>query len=70
MKNILRKGITVAVLIAFSLSMIVPMSSADMGAYMSQVFSDIKASAPKSYQGQERGYYVGGTASMQFNFQD
>ncbi|MCL4476590.1 MAG: conjugal transfer protein TraH [Nitrospirae bacterium] len=70
MKNILRKWITVTVLIAFSFSMIVPMSSADMGAYMSQVFSDIKASAPKSYQGQERGYYVGGTASMQFNFQD
>ena len=48
------------------ISLSVP-ASADMGAYMDDVMDSLEGLAPKSYEGQERGYLVGGSASLRFD---
>ncbi len=41
-------------------------SWASMGTFLDQVTSQISNLAPSSYQGQERGYYMGGSMSIRF----
>lgn len=58
-------------LIVFGVVLLVPSraSSGDMGGYMDSMLSQLQNLTPKSYEGQERGYFMGGSASVRFGFQ-
>lgn len=45
-------------------------TSANMGGYLNNLVTQMKGLAPKAYEGQERGYFVGGSASVRWGFQD
>lgn len=41
-----------------------PLLAADMGSFLDGAMNELSNLSPKSYQGQERGYYMGGSASI------
>lgn len=66
----IQKIIAYAMLIVFSTVMLVPSSDGDMGSYMDGVMTQLQGLTPKAYEGQERGYFMGGSASVRFDFQN
>jgi len=61
--NRLKASLSVFILILFIVSVVTP-SSGSMGTFLDQVTSQVGNLAPHAYQGQERGYYMGGTMSV------
>jgi len=64
------KRLTAITVITVMLVITASPTTANMGGYLSSLMSQIQNLTPKAYQGQERGYYVGGSASVRWNMQD
>lgn len=64
------KKITAIIVIVVMITTIAIPTSANMGGYLDGLLSQMKGLAPKAYEGQSRGYFVGGSASVRWGFQE
>jgi conjugative transfer pilus assembly protein TraH len=59
-----RKIISIAILLSFFTVSFQSNTSGDMGQFLDDAMTQLQGLSPKAYQGQQRGYYMGGSASI------
>lgn len=64
------KKATAVIVLAVMITTIAMPTQANMGNYLNDLMSQMKGLAPKAYEGQSRGYFVGGSASVRWGFQN
>lgn len=64
-----RELTAIIVIVVMSVTMAMP-TSANMGNYLNELMNQMRGLAPKAYEGQTRGYFVGGSASVRWGFQN
>jgi len=65
-----RRKVTAAIVLFVMIMTIAMPTQANMGSYLSNLMIQMKGLQPKAYEGQSRGYFVGGSASVRWGFQD
>lgn len=64
------KKVTAVIVIAVMITTIAIPTQANMGNYLNDLMSQMKGLQPKAYEGQSRGYFVGGSASVRWGFEN
>ncbi|HAM52305.1 MAG TPA: conjugal transfer protein TraH, partial [Nitrospiraceae bacterium] len=59
-----KKIISIAILLSLFTVSFQTTTSGDMGSFMDNAITQLQGLSPTTYQGQQRGYYMGGSASI------
>ncbi len=64
------KKATAVIVLSVMITTIAMPTQANMGNYLNNLMAQMKGLQPKAYEGQSRGYFVGGSASVRWGFQN